>query len=139
MLGRVEMCMLLIEKYVTPGCSQENTIASEKDTVEMLECHCRNEQWCHIHSQSGIKFSLKVYSLISYRGCSQKISNFNFWHLFAAYIPEIHFLKGMWQKSFLHEIRAILGKILVSENLFNIVVHGAGQMHLIMHNLWTKN
>ena len=81
---------------------------------------------------------LKAYSLISYRGCSQKFQNWIFVHLFVAFLPEVYFLKGIWQKSFPYEIQAIFSSILVYENLFNTVVYGASQIHIIMHNMKTK-
>ena len=39
--------------------------------------------------------SLKAYSLISYRGRSQKFQNLNFLHLFVAFLQEGHFPKGI--------------------------------------------
>ena len=51
--------------------------------------------------------ALKAYSQISYRGHSQKIQNLNFLHLFVALLQEAHFLKGIKQKSFSYEMRAI--------------------------------
>ena len=38
---------------------------------------------------------LKAYSLISYRGRSQKFQNLNFLHLFVAFLQEGHFPKGI--------------------------------------------
>ena len=38
---------------------------------------------------------LKAYSLISYRGCSQKFQNWNFLHQFVAFLLEVHFSKGI--------------------------------------------
>ena len=38
---------------------------------------------------------LKAYSLISYRGRSQKFQNLNFLHLFVAFLQKIHFPKGI--------------------------------------------
>ena len=38
---------------------------------------------------------LKAYSLISYRGRSQKFQNLNFLHLFVAFLQEGHFTKGI--------------------------------------------
>ena len=38
---------------------------------------------------------LKAYSLISYRGRSQKFQNLNFLHLFVAFLQEGHFPKGV--------------------------------------------
>ena len=40
-------------------------------------------------------FLLKAYSLISYRGRSQKFQNLNFLHLFVAFLQKIHFPKGI--------------------------------------------
>ena len=39
--------------------------------------------------------TLKAYSWISYRGCSQRFQNWNFVHLFFAFLPEVHFPKGI--------------------------------------------
>ena len=50
---------------------------------------------------------LKAYSLISYRGRSQNFQNLNFLHLFVAFLQKGHFPKGIQQKSFPCEIRAI--------------------------------
>ena len=50
---------------------------------------------------------LKAYSQISYRGRSQKFYNVKFLHLFVALLQEAHFPKGINQKSFQSEIRAI--------------------------------
>ena len=38
---------------------------------------------------------LKAYSLISFRGRSQKFQNLNFLHLFVAFLQEGHFPKGV--------------------------------------------
>ena len=38
---------------------------------------------------------IKAYSLISYRGGSQKCQNLNFLHLFVAFLQEGHFPKGI--------------------------------------------
>ena len=38
---------------------------------------------------------LKAYSLISYRGRSQKFENWNFLHLFVAFLPKVDFPKGI--------------------------------------------
>ena len=43
-----------------------------------------------------VKALLKgIYSLIPYRGCSQKFQNLNFLHLFVAFLQEGHFPKGI--------------------------------------------
>ena len=52
-------------------------------------------------------FKLKAYAGISYRGCFQKFKNLNFLHLFVALPQEVHFPKGIKQKSFQCEMRAI--------------------------------
>ena len=70
-------------------------------------------QWC-----------LKAYSHTPDWGRSQKFKNL-----------KTHFPKGIEQKSFQGQIRAIFPEILVYENLFNTVVYGAIPMHIIMHNL----
>ena len=57
-------------------------------------------------------------------------------YLFVAFLPEVHIPKGISQNTFPYEIRAILAKILVYENLFNTVVYGAGPMHIIMQILY---
>ena len=41
------------------------------------------------------QWRLKAYSLISYRGRSQKFQNLNFLHLFVAFLQKIHFPKGI--------------------------------------------
>ena len=47
-------------------------------------------------SYTYLKISqLKAYSLISYRGRSQKFQNLNFLHLFVAFLQKIHFPKGI--------------------------------------------
>ena len=50
---------------------------------------------------------LKAYSQISNRGRSQKFQNLNFLHLFITLPLKTHFPKGIEQKSFQGEIRAI--------------------------------
>ena len=50
---------------------------------------------------------LKAYSQISSRGRSQKFQNLNFLHLFITLPLKTHFPKGIEQKSFQGEIRAI--------------------------------
>ena len=42
-------------------------------------------------------------------------------------------------KSFQYEMRAIFTESLVYETLFNTVVYGSDETHIIMHNLKTKN
>ena len=49
----------------------------------------------HVKNKQIIKFHLKAYSLISYRGRSQKIQTLNFLHLFVAFLQEGHFPKGI--------------------------------------------
>ena len=66
--------------------------------------------------------NLKVCSLISYRG-----------HF--AFLLEINFSKGICRYHLLMKLGPFLAKILVSENLFNKVVYGAGSMHIIIHVL----
>ena len=82
--------------------------------------------------------NLKAYSQISDRGCSQNCQNLNFLHLFLALPLKTHFPKGIGQKSFQGEIRAIFPKIVLSENIFNTVVYGATSMLIIMLNLQNK-
>ena len=47
------------------------------------------------HLMGVLKGTLKAYSLISYRGRSQKFENWNFLHLFVAFLPKVHFPKGI--------------------------------------------
>ena len=83
-----------------------------------------------IIGQPAIEF-LKAYFQISNRGCSQKFQNMIFFlPLFIALFLKTHFPKGIEQKSFQGEIRAIFKKILVSENLFNTIVYGAISMYI---------
>ena len=66
-----------------------------------------------------------------------KISKSDFLHLFVAFLLEVHFLKGNWQKSFPYEI--IEYKVLCPRINFNAVVYGAVPVRVIMHNLQSKN
>ena len=61
-------------------------------------------------------FSLKAYSQIPDWGRSQKLKNVNFLHLFIDFPWETHSPKGIEQKSFQGQIRAIFPEILVHEN-----------------------
>ena len=76
----------------------------------------------------------KTYSLILNRGHSQNIKNSNFLYLFIALL---YFPKGIRLQSFQYEIRAIFTESLVDETLFNKVVNGSNETHIIMHNLKT--
>ena len=82
-------------------------------------------------------WNLKVYSLMSNRGRSQNCQNLNFLHIFVALLQEGHFPKGIRLKSFQYEMRAIFTESLVHETLFNTVVYGSNETHIIMHNLKT--
>ena len=64
---------------------------------------------------------------MSNRGHSQNFSKFE---IFVA-----HFLKGIWLKSFQYEMRAIFTESLIHETLFDTVVYGSNETHIIMHNL----
>ena len=74
---------------------------------------------------------------MSNRGHSQNFQNLIFLHIFVALLWEAHFLKGIRLKSFQHEIRAIITENLVHETLFNTVVYGRNETHIIMRNLKT--
>ena len=58
---------------------------------------------------------LKANSQLSYRGHSQRFQNLNFSHLFVSLRKETHFPKGIEQKSFQGEIRAIFPLSLVDK------------------------
>ena len=77
---------------------------------------------------------LKAYSLRSNRGHSQNFQKFEFLHIFLALLKEAHFPKGIRLKSFQYEMRAIFSS-LVHETLFNTVVYGSTETHIIMKNL----
>ena len=74
---------------------------------------------------------------MSNRGRSQNFQNLNFLHIFVALLEEEHFPKGIRLKSFQYEMRTVFTEILVHENLFNTVVYGSNETHIIMHNLKT--
>ena len=80
---------------------------------------------------------LKAYSLISYRGSSQKISKLQFFEYICCFPLRSTFPpKEFSRNHFLMKLEPYLAKILVSENLFSTVVYaGAWPMHKIMHNL----
>ena len=61
-----------------------------------------------------------------------KKSKLEFLHLFVAFLQEVYFPKGIQQKSFPYEVRAILAKILMSENLFITVVYEAVPMQTLL-------
>ena len=72
--------------------------------------------WIHLHScfwpnfwpcSIGLICKLKAYSQILYRGHSQKFQNLNFLYPFVALLQKAHFSKGIKQKSFPYEMRAI--------------------------------
>ena len=69
---------------------------------------------------------------MSNRARSQNFHNLNFLHIFAALLKGAHFPKGIRLKSFQYKMRAIF-----TENLFNTVVYGSNETHIIMHNLKT--
>ena len=78
---------------------------------------------------------LKAYSLMLNRGRSQYFQNLNFLHISVALLYEAQFPKGIRLKSFQYEMRAIFTKSLVHETLFNTVVYGSNETHIIMYNL----
>ena len=73
------------------------------------------------------------------RGCSENFQILNFLHIFVALLQEAHFFKGIRLKSFQYEMRTIFTENLVHETLFNRVVYGSNETHIIMHNLKTLN
>ena len=64
------------------------------------------------------------------RGRSQK---FEFFNLYIALPLQTHFPKGIEQKSFQGEMRAIYLEILMSENLFNTVAYEAIPVYILNH------
>ena len=72
------------------------------------------------------------------RGRFQNCQNLNFLHIFVAHFQEAHFPKGIRLKSYT-EMRAIFTESLGHETLFNTVVCGSNETHIIMHNLKTEN
>ena len=85
----------------------------------------------------NVKFQLKAYTLMSNRGRSQNFKNLNFLHIFLALLKEAHFPKGIRLKSFQYEMRAIFTESLICKTLFNAVVYGSTETHIIMQNLKT--
>ena len=75
------------------------------------------------------------------RGRCQNFQNLFFFYISVALLWESQFPKGIRLKSFQYEMRAIFTEILVHENLFNTVVYGSNETHIIMHNLkiWAWN
>ena len=61
-----------------------------------------------------------------------------FLHIFVDLLQEAHFPKGVRLKSFQYEMRAIFTESLVHNALFNTVVYGSNETHIIMHNLKGK-
>ena len=71
------------------------------------------------------------------RGLSQNFQNLNFLDTSVALLSEAQFPKGIRLKSFQYEMKAIFTQSLVHETLFNTVVYGSNETHIIMHNLET--
>ena len=67
-----------------------------------------------------------------------KFSKLEFLHIFVDLLQEAHFPKGVRLKSFQYEMRAIFTESLVHKALFNTVVYGSNETHIIMHNLKGK-
>ena len=72
--------------------------------------------------------TLKAYSLVSNRGRSQNFQNLNFF----AYI---YIFRSSPLRSSLPQRRSIFTESLVHETLFNTVVCGSNETHIIKHNL----
>ena len=74
---------------------------------------------------------------MSNSGRSQNFQNLNFLHFFVVLLYEAHphFPKGIKLKSFQNEMRAIFTESLAYKTLFNTVVYGSNETHIIMHNL----
>ena len=124
--------MVKLKLFLPPPWPPDSTLLSL--SVHLWKCTC----WVVLYTCTKYIGLLKAYSQISYRGWFQKFENLNFSYLYIVLPLETHFPKGIEQKSFWGDIRAIFPKILVSENLFNTVVSGAVSVLIIMHNLQTK-
>ena len=55
-------------------------------------------------------------------------------HIPVALLKEVHFPKGIRLKSFQYEMSAVFTESLVHKTLFNTVVYGSNETHIIMHN-----
>ena len=73
--------------------------------------------------------TLKAYSLMSNRGRSQNFQNLNFLHIC------IYIFRSSPLRSSLPQRRSIFTESLVHETLFNTVVYGINETHIIKHNL----
>ena len=77
---------------------------------------------------------LKAYSLMSNRGRFQKFKNLFFFSYFHSPLLKAQFPKGIRLKSFQYEMRAIFTESLGHETLFNTVVCGSNETHIIVDN-----
>ena len=73
------------------------------------------------------------------RGRSQNFQNLIFLHVSVDLQSEAQVPRGIRLKSFQYEMREIFTESLVHETLFNTVVYGSNETHIIMHNLKTWN